>query len=167
MQAAIGLEQMKKRRSADRSSAPPTPAISPSACKGLPGIQTPVEPEWGDRVYFYYVIRLDRKVLGADMLSFAAALAAEGVYDLGYISTTRWIIPQHLEPVFRQQGGLRRQVAARSTASITTATWNTAPAICPVAEEACDEVFWLASVHPLLEQRRPRRRGRCRHQSRH
>jgi len=72
---------------------------------GLPGIQTPAAPEWGDRVYFYYVVRLDRKVLGADMLSFAAALAAEGVYDLRYVSTTRWIIPQHLEPVFRDKVG--------------------------------------------------------------
>ena len=24
--------------------------------------------------------------------------------------------------------------------------------LCPVTEKACEEVFWLASVHPLLEQ---------------
>jgi myosin-crossreactive antigen len=24
--------------------------------------------------------------------------------------------------------------------------------LCPVAEKACEEVFWLASVHPLLEK---------------
>jgi dTDP-4-amino-4,6-dideoxygalactose transaminase len=25
------------------------------------------------------------------------------------------------------------------------------PGLCPVAERACEEVFWLTSVHPLLE----------------
>jgi citrate lyase synthetase len=24
--------------------------------------------------------------------------------------------------------------------------------LCPVSEKACEEVFWLASVHPLLEK---------------
>ena len=24
--------------------------------------------------------------------------------------------------------------------------------LCPVAEKACEEVFWLASMHPLLEK---------------
>ena len=26
------------------------------------------------------------------------------------------------------------------------------PGQCPVAEKACEEVFWLASMHPLLEK---------------
>ncbi len=150
MQAAIGLEQMKK---ADRLIAARTANARylTERLKGLPGISTPVEPEWGDRVYFYYVIRLDRKVLGADMLSFAAALAAEGVYDLGYISTTRWIVPQHLEPVFVNQTGYGGK-SCPFDCKYYDGKVEYGPGQHPVAEAACDEVFWLASVHPLLER---------------
>jgi len=150
MQAAIGLEQMKK---ADRLIAARTANARylTERLKGLPGITTPVEPEWGDRVYFYYVIRLNRKILGADMLSFAAALAAEGVYDLGYISTTRWIVPQHLEPVFVNKVGYGGK-SCPFDCKYYDGHVEYGPGQCPVAEEACDEVFWLASVHPLLER---------------
>jgi hypothetical protein len=110
-----------------------------------------VEPDWGERVYFYYVIRLDRRVLGADMLSFACALAAEGVYDLGYISTTRWIIPQHLEPVFVNKVGYGGK-SCPFDCKYYDGHVEYGPGLCPVAEQACDEVFWLASVHPLLER---------------
>src|SRR4029079_4417646 len=98
----IGLEQMKK---ADRLIARRTANANylTERLAGLPGIQTPAFPDWCVRVYFYYVVKLDRQVLGADMLSFAAALAAEGVYDLKYVSTTRWIMPQHRAPVFRDK----------------------------------------------------------------
>lgn len=42
------------------------------------------------------------------MLNFAVALAGEGIYDLGYLSTTRWIIPQHLQPFVPHQVRLRQ-----------------------------------------------------------
>jgi perosamine synthetase len=150
MQAAIGLEQMKRadwlieKRTANAR-------YLTNRLKGLPGIQTPLEPDWGERVYFYYVIRLDRRVLGADMLSFAQALAAEGVYDLGYISTTRWIIPQHLEPVFVNKVGYGGK-SCPFDCKYYDGHVEYGPGLCPVAEQACEEVFWLASVHPLLEQ---------------
>lgn len=150
MQAAIGLEQMKRadwlieKRTANAR-------YLTERLQGLPGIQTPVEPDWGNRVYFYYVIRLNRKVLGCDMLSFAMALAAEGVYDLGYISTTRWIIPQHLEPVFVNKVGYGGKPCPFEC-KYYDGHVEYGPGLCPVAEEACDEVFWLASVHPLLDR---------------
>jgi perosamine synthetase len=150
MQAAIGLEQMKKaRRLIERRTANANYLTERLA--GLPGIQTPAEPEWGERVYFYYVIRLDRSVLGADMLSFAQALAAEGVYDLRYVSTTRWIIPQHLEPVFRNKVGYGGK-SCPFECKYYDGHVEYGPGQCPVAERACEEVFWLASVHPLLEK---------------
>jgi len=45
------------------------------------------ESAWGERVYFYYILRLLPEILGTDMLNFAVALAAEGVYDINYIRT--------------------------------------------------------------------------------
>jgi len=149
MQAAIGLEQVKKmdRVIAQRSE---NAHYLTQRLKDVPGIETPKDPPWGDRVYYYYALRLQPDVLGADMLNFAVALAAEGVYDLNYLSTTRWIIPQHLQPVFLNKTGYG------GTKCPFECPWyeghvEYGPGLCPVAERACEEVFWLTSVHPLLE----------------
>ena len=150
MQAAIGLEQVKKmdRVIAKRSE---NAGYLTQRLKDVPGIETPEAPPWGERVYYYYAIRIHPEVLGTDMLNFAVALAAEGIYDLGYLSTTRWIIPQHLQPVFLNKTGYG------GTKCPFECPWyeghvEYGPGLCPVAERACEEVFWLTSVHPLLEQ---------------
>jgi perosamine synthetase len=119
--------------------------------EGVPGIILPSNPSWGERVYFYYLIRLIPDVLGTDMLNFAVALAAEGVYNLNYLSTTRWMIPQHLEPLFVDKIGYG------NTKCPFECPWYEGKVdyyrgLCPVSEKACEEVFWLASVHPLLEK---------------
>ncbi len=150
MQAAIGLEQVKKmdRVIAKRSE---NADYLTQRLKEVPGIETPKEPPWGERVYYYYAIRLQPDVLGTDMLNFAVALAAEGIYDLGYLSTTRWIIPQHLQPLFLNKtgyGGTKCPFECRWYEGHV----EYGPGLCPVAERACEEVFWLTSVHPLLEQ---------------
>ncbi len=85
------------------------------------------------------------------MLNFAVALASEGVYNIKYLSTTRWMIPQHLEPLFVNKAGYG------GTKCPFECPWYEGEVeyykgLCPVAEKACDEVFWLASVHPLLEK---------------
>jgi dTDP-4-amino-4,6-dideoxygalactose transaminase len=150
MQAAIGLEQIKKmeRVIAKRGE---NAAYLTQRLRNVPGIETPKEPPWGERVYYYYAIRLQPEVLGADMLNFAVALAAEGIYDLNYLTTTRWIIPQHLQPVFLNKAGYG------GTKCPFECPWyeghvEYGPGLCPVAERACEEVFWLTSVHPLLER---------------
>jgi perosamine synthetase len=150
MQAAIGLEQMKKVDSfiAKRTE---NAHYLRDGLKDVPGIVTPVDPPWGERVYFYFIIRVQPEVLGADMLNFALALAAEGVYSADYISTTRWMIPQHLEPLFVNKNGYG------GTKCPFECPWYEGhveykPGQCPVTEKACEEVFWLASVHPLLTQ---------------
>jgi dTDP-4-amino-4,6-dideoxygalactose transaminase len=117
----------------------------------VPGLILPVEPTWGERVYFYYLTRLLPEVLGTDMLNFAVALAEEGVYNLKYLSSTRWMIPQHLEPLFVNKAGYG------GTKCPFECPWYEGKVeyyegLCPVAEKACNEVFWLASVHPLLEK---------------
>lgn len=150
MQAAIGLEQMQKldHLIAKRSR---NARYLDARFQGLPGISSLPKPDWGESVYYYYAIRIQRDVLGADMLNFAVALAAEGVYDLGYLSTTRWIIPQHLQPVFVNKSGYG------GTKCPFECPWydghvEYGPGLCPEAERACEEVFWLSSVNPLLEE---------------
>jgi perosamine synthetase len=150
MQAAIGLEQVKKmdRLIAKRNE---NANYLTRRLKHVAGLQTPPDPPWGDRVYYYYAIRLQPEVLGADMLNFAVALAAEGIYDLNYLSTSRWIIPQHLQPIFLNKSGYG------GTKCPFECPWyeghvEYGPGLCPQAERACEEVFWLSSVHPLLAQ---------------
>lgn len=149
MQAAIGLEQFKRADSliAKRTE---NALYLTNQLKDVPGIITPETPPWGDRVYFYYLVRIVPDVLGTDMLNFAIALAAEGVYDEWYISTSRWTIPQHLEPLFVNKNGYG------GTKCPFECPWydgyvEYGPGQLPVVEKACEEVFWLASVHPLLE----------------
>jgi len=148
MQAAIGTQQMKRAWNMIQKRTENAHYLSEKLA-GVPGIVLPAEPTWGDRVYFYYLIRLLPEVLGTDMLNFAVALAEEGVYNLKYLSTTRWMIPQHLEPVFVNKAGYG------GTKCPFECPWYEGhveyyKGLCPVAEKACDEVFWLASVHPLL-----------------
>ncbi|OGO14697.1 MAG: hypothetical protein A2Y93_05890 [Chloroflexi bacterium RBG_13_68_17] len=150
MQAAIGLVQLRKLDGFNRRRNENARYLS-KQLQGVPGIVLPPEPTWGERVYFYYVIRIQPDVLGTDMLNFAVALASEGVYDLRYLSTTRWMVPQHLEPLFVNKVGYG------GTKCPFECPWyeghvEYGPGLCPVAEKACDEVFWLASVHPLLEK---------------
>ncbi len=150
MQAAIGLEQVKKMERVIVRRTENARYLT-QRLKDVPGIQPPKEPPWGERVYYYYAIRIQPEVLGADMLNFAVALAAEGIYDLGYLSTSRWMIPQHLQPVFLNKTGYG------GTKCPFECPWyeghvEYGPGLCPVAERACEEVFWLTSAHPLLDQ---------------
>jgi dTDP-4-amino-4,6-dideoxygalactose transaminase len=150
MQAAIGLQQMK-RAWAMIHKRTENAAYLRGLLQDLPGIVLPPEPPYGERVYFYFLIRLLPEVLGTDMLNFAIALASEGTYNLKYLSTTRWMIPQHLEPMFVNKTGYG------GTKCPFECPWyegevNYYKGLCPVSETACEEVFWLASVHPMLEQ---------------
>lgn len=150
MQAAIGVQQMKRAWRMIQKRTENAHYLSEKLA-GVPGIVLPAEPTWGDRVYFYYLIRLQPDVLGTDMLNFAVALAEEGVYNIKYLSTTRWMIPQHLEPLFVNKAGYG------GTKCPFECPWYEGhveyfKGLCPVAEKACDEVFWLASVHPLLKK---------------
>src|SRR5581483_6532657 len=150
LQAAIGVEQMKKIDSLIARRAENADYLT-SRLKHVPGIAPLPKPEWGESVYYYYAIRIQPDILGTDMLNFAVALAAEGVYDLGYLSTTRWIIPQHLQPLFVNKSGYG------GTKCPFECPWyeghvEYGPGLCPEAERACDEVLWLSSVNPLLER---------------
>lgn len=150
MQAAIGTQQMKRLHEMIAKRTQNAHYLR-DKLQGLPGIELPADSPWGERVYFYFVIRLQPEVLGTDMLNFALALAAEGVYNERYLSTTRWMIPQHLEPLFLNKAGYG------GTKCPFECPWYEGHVEyyrgqCPVAEKACDEVFWLASVHPLLEK---------------
>jgi perosamine synthetase len=150
MQAAIGLVQMNKADQLIAKRAENAHYLT-SKLQDVPGILPPIEPHWGERVYFYYVIRIQPDVLGTDMLNFALALAAEGVYDRRYLSTTRWMIPQYLEPLFVNKNGYGG-TKCPFECPLYEGKVDYKPGLCPVSEKACEEVFWLASVHPLLEK---------------
>lgn len=150
LQAAIGTQQMHRAWDMIEKRTENASYLS-EKLKDVPGIVLPTDSPWGERVYFYYLIRLLPDVLGTDMLNFAVALAAEGVYNLKYLSTTRWMIPQHLEPLFVNKAGYG------GTKCPFECPWYEGEVeyyegLCPEAEKACTEVFWLASVHPLLEK---------------
>jgi len=116
---------------------------------GVPGIEPLRTPPWGDRVYYYYVIRIDPEILGSDMLNFALALAAEGIYDTKYISTTRWMIPQHLQPVFVDKVGYGG-TKCPFECPLYDGQVEYYQGMCPEAERACQEVLWLVPPHPML-----------------
>ncbi len=150
MQAAIGIQQMKRLDSMLAQRTENAEYLN-NRLRGVPGIILPPDSPWGKRVYFYYVVRLLPEVLGTDMLNFALALAAEGVYNEKYISTTRWMIPQHLQPLFLNKAGYGGTTCPFECHHYKGHV-EYYRGLCPVAEQACDEVFWLASVHPLLEK---------------
>ena len=150
MQAAIGIHQMNRLHSMISKRTENANYLT-EKLKDVPGLLLPSSPSFGERVYFYYLIRIQPEVLGTDMLNFALALAAEGVYNTNYLSTTRWMIPQHLEPLFVNKNGYG------GTKCPFECPWyeghvEYARGQCPIAEKACEEVFWLASMHPLLEK---------------
>lgn len=150
MQAAIGIQQVKRAWDMIHKRTENAEYLR-SLLEGVPGIVLPYQQPYGERVYFYFLIRLLPEILGTDMLNFGIALAAEGTYSLNYLSTTRWMIPQHLEPVFVNKEGYG------GTKCPFECPWYEGEVsyykgLCPNAESACDEVFWLASVHPLLEK---------------
>jgi perosamine synthetase len=151
MQAAVGIQQVKRAWDMIHKRTENAEYLK-KLLADVPGIVLPSDQSsYGERVYFYFLIRLLPEILGTDMLNFAIALAAEGTYTLNYLSTTRWMIPQHLEPLFVDKIGYG------GTKCPFECPWYEGEVsyykgLCPVAEKACDEVFWLASVHPLLEK---------------
>jgi perosamine synthetase len=150
MQAAIGIQQMNRAWDMIHKRTENANYLR-ALLEDVPGIVLPDEPPYGERVYFYFLIRLLPEILGTDMLNFAIALAAEGTYNLNYLSTTRWMIPQHLEPMFVDKVGYGG-TKCPFECPLYEGEVSYYKGLCPTAEEACDEVFWLASVHPLLEK---------------
>jgi perosamine synthetase len=150
LQAAIGTQQMKRAWDMIQKRTENADYLS-AKLEGVPGIVLPAKSPWGERVYFYYLIRLLPEVLGTDMLNFAVALAAEGVYNKRYLSTTRWMVPQHLEPLFVNKAGYGG-TKCPFECPLYEGKVEYYRGLCPTAEAACDDVFWLASMHPLLEK---------------
>lgn len=150
LQAAIGIQQMKRADSLIARRTENARYLS-EQLSDLPGVVVPGESAWGERVYFYYILQLLPEVLGTDMVNFAMALAAEGVYDLNNIRTTRWLMPQYLEPLFLNKSGYGGTTCPFEC-PLYEGHVDYRQGLCPTAEHVCDEYFWLASVHPLLER---------------
>ncbi len=149
-QSAVGIQQINRLDFLNKKRTENAHYLN-DKLKDLQGIVLPPEVPYGERVFFYYVIQVLPEILGTDMLNFAIALAAEGTYNLNYLSTTRWMIPQHLEPLFVNKMGYG------GTKCPFECPWYEGKVeyykgLCPVSEKACEEFFWLASVHPLLEK---------------
>lgn len=150
MQAAIGLQQLKKLDMMNARRMENAQYLDENL-KDIPGIQIVPGPEWGKRVYYYYFIRIQPDILGANIVDFAKALAAEGVYDYQYITTTRMMIAQHLQPLFLNQNGYgKTQCPFKCPLYGKDIEYKKGQH--PVAEKAVEEVFWLSSIHPALTQ---------------
>jgi perosamine synthetase len=148
MQAAIGLEQLKRLDGFNQKRRENAKYLE-DGLRDVPGVVLLEDPPWGERVYFYYVILLDLDVLGCTMLDFAKALAAEGVYDYDYITTTRMMDAQHLEPVFVNKAGYGGS-RCPFECPLYEGHVEYGPGQLPVVEEMARRIFWLSSVHPRL-----------------
>jgi dTDP-4-amino-4,6-dideoxygalactose transaminase len=150
MQAAIGLQQLKKLDMMNARRMENAQYLDENL-KDIPGIQLIPDPEWGKRVYYYYCIRIQPEILGANIIDFAKALAAEGIYDYKYITTTRMMIAQHLQPLFLNQNGYGK-TQCPFNCPLYGKEVEYKKGQHPVAEKAAEEIFWLSSVHPALTQ---------------
>ena len=150
MQAALGLQQLKRLDTLNQKRIENARYLD-SRLKECPGISLMKDPPWGERVYFYYCIRLNLDELKCDMVDFAKALAAEGVYDYDYITTTRMMIAQHLEPLFLEKNGYGN-TKCPFNCPLYGRDVEYKKGQLPVAEKIEREIFWLSSVHPLLNQ---------------
>jgi perosamine synthetase len=150
MQAAIGLEQLKKLDYMNSRRIENAHYLD-QRLVNIPGIQLMPDPEWGQRVYYYYCIRINPEALGANIIDFAKALSAEGVYDYKYITTTRMVIAQHLQPLFLDKKGYGK-TQCPFNCSFYGKDIEYKRGQHPIAEKAADEIFWLSSVHPMLTQ---------------
>jgi len=150
MQAAIGLQQLKKldMMNARRSE---NAHYLDNKLNDIPGIQLIPNPDWGKRVYYYYCVRIQPEILGGNIIDFAKALAAEGVYDFKYISTTRMMIAQHLEPLFLDKKGYGK-TQCPFNCPLYGKNVEYKKGQHPIAEKAAEEIFWLSSVHPALTE---------------
>jgi len=148
MQAAIGLEQLKKLDFMNSRRIENAHYLDQSLVN-IPGIQLMPDPDWGQRVYYYYCIRIIPDVLGANIIDFAKALSAEGVYDYKYITTTRMVIAQHLQPLFLDKKGYGK-TQCPFNCSLYGKEVEYKRGQHPVSEKAAEEIFWLSSVHPML-----------------
>jgi len=117
IQCALGLGQLSKlegwlarrRRIAEQYH---------EAFARLPGVRPLGVRRGVVHAWHIFVVRLDRKVLGADRAAIFKALRAQG------IGVGVHYIPVHLHPFYRQRFG-------------------TAPGLCPVAEAAYEEILSL------------------------
>lgn len=148
IQAALGLEQIKRLDDFNKQRIENASYLN-KKLQNCPGITLMKNPPWGDRVYFYYCIRLNLEELNADLVDFSKALSAEGVYDFSYITTTRVMISQHLEPVFLEKRGYGGTQCPFDCPKYGKEIEYKRGQL-PVAEKVEREVFWLSSVHPLM-----------------
>jgi perosamine synthetase len=116
--------------------------------KDLEGIDPPKEAPWGKRVYYYYVINIDRKKLGVSLLEFAKALSAEGVYDYHYTTTTRVPVPCHMHMFKSKVGYGKTKCPYECQYYGKSVEYNEGQH--PISEKVCKEVLWLLEPHPLL-----------------
>jgi dTDP-4-amino-4,6-dideoxygalactose transaminase len=148
IQCAIGLAQLRKldkflevrKRNAEYLT---------KGIKDIEGIEPPKEAPWGKRVYYYYVIRLDLKKLGVTLLEFAKAISAEGIYDYHYTTTTRVMVPCHLQEMFTKKIGYGKTGCPYECQHYGKNVEYKKGQL-PNTEKASEEVLWLLEPHPLL-----------------
>jgi perosamine synthetase len=109
LQGAMGVAQMEKLPEIVRKRRVLALALT-ERLKGVPGIRTPVEPEWGGAIYQSYVILVDD---GVDRNRVVEAMKLKG------IETTLGTYALHAQPFFQGKYGYRNGQLPNSYAAFT------------------------------------------------
>lgn len=109
--------------------------------EGLPGLQFPVTTERGTHSYWFYMMRVDPKVLGANADEFAGAMKAEGVPCAAHYITN----PIYKYPLFQNHSAFDRGTHPFSRVDYKNAK-------CPVAEAILDTCVVLSVNESYSEQ---------------
>ena len=134
IEAAIGLEQLKKLQSAVESRQLSAHKLS-AGLHGLPGLKTPKVSEGCTHAYYMYFMTIDAAETGVSRDRIYEALVAEGVPSLG-----KSFANLHLLPLFQ------RKIAYGShgfpwSSDICRRVVSYEKGICPVAENLHDKTY--------------------------
>ena len=141
LQGAVALAQLKKLDSIIQRRQNWCGQLTERLKGATPGVQLPVVQEGGTHTYWFYMMRVDAKALGASTDDFAAALRAEGLpANAHYIGK-----PIYKYPLFTDHSAFER-----GDHPYKRVDYNAVK--CPVAEQILDTCVVLAVNESYTDQ---------------
>ncbi|HEC87343.1 MAG TPA: DegT/DnrJ/EryC1/StrS family aminotransferase [Thermoplasmatales archaeon] len=149
VQSALAIEQLKKLDKFIAKRRENSEYLT-KQIKDIEGIEPPKEAPWGKRVYWWYTIRINSKMLGITAKEFAECLDAEGVYHKEYYYAC-YPLPSHKQPFLVEKKGLGNTKCPFECPLYKGKVRYTEESY-PNAEKASKEIFWLCNPHPLMKK---------------